>query len=121
MGCSSPSMLAIRPFAISSANGARTSVYLASSADVSDISGQYFYKCRVVKPSDAALDDAAAGPPVGRERAADRRQLTSATSGSVGTGAGSGARDPKRHATAITTKPRPASARPTTMEDALFP
>jgi retinol dehydrogenase 12 len=53
-------MLAIRPFAISSANGARTSVYLASSPHVSGITGQYFYKCRVVKPSDAALDDAAA-------------------------------------------------------------
>ena len=49
-----------RPFAISSAHGARTSVYLASSPDVDGISGQYFYKCQVAKPSDAALDDAAA-------------------------------------------------------------
>jgi NAD(P)-dependent dehydrogenase (short-subunit alcohol dehydrogenase family) len=53
-------MLAIRPFAISSAAGARTSIYLASSADVEGITGQYFYKCRVAKPSDAALDDEAA-------------------------------------------------------------
>ena len=53
-------MLAVRPFAISSAAGAATSIYLASSADVEGISGQYFYKCRVAKPSDAALDDAAA-------------------------------------------------------------
>jgi len=53
-------MLAARPFAISSAAGALTSIYLASSADVEGISGQYFYKCRVAKPSDAALDDAAA-------------------------------------------------------------
>ena len=53
-------MLAIRPFAISSANGALTSIYLASSPDVDGITGQYFYKGRVVKPSDAALDDAAA-------------------------------------------------------------
>jgi hypothetical protein len=45
---------------LSSAAGARTSVYLASSPDVSGISGQYFYKCKVAKPSDAALDDAAA-------------------------------------------------------------
>jgi retinol dehydrogenase-12 len=53
-------MLAIRPFAISSAAGARTSVYLASSADVEGITGQYFYRCQVVSPSHAALDDAAA-------------------------------------------------------------
>jgi NAD(P)-dependent dehydrogenase (short-subunit alcohol dehydrogenase family) len=53
-------MVAARPFAISSAAGARTSVYLASSPDVSGITGQYFYKCRVAKPSDAALDAAAA-------------------------------------------------------------
>ena len=49
-----------KPFAISSEAGARTSVYLASSPDVADVSGQYFYKCRVSKPSNAALDDAAA-------------------------------------------------------------
>jgi len=49
-----------RPFALSSANGARTSVYLASSPDVDGVSGQYFYKCRVISPSAAALDDAAA-------------------------------------------------------------
>ena len=53
-------MLAGRPFAISSAAGARTSVYLASSPDVDGITGQYFYKCQVVAPSRAALDDAAA-------------------------------------------------------------
>ena len=53
-------MLAVRPFAISSAAGARTSIYLASSPDVDGVSGQYFYKCRVAKPSDAALDDQAA-------------------------------------------------------------
>jgi retinol dehydrogenase 12 len=53
-------MVLARPFAISSATGARTSIYLASSPDVEGVSGQYFYKCRVAKPSDAALDDAAA-------------------------------------------------------------
>jgi retinol dehydrogenase 12 len=53
-------MLAVRPFAISSATGARTSVYLASSPDVEGISGQYFYKNQVVSPSKAALDNAAA-------------------------------------------------------------
>jgi hypothetical protein len=53
-------MVLLRPFALSSATGARTSIYLASSPDVEGVSGQYFYKCRVAKPSDAALDDAAA-------------------------------------------------------------
>jgi NAD(P)-dependent dehydrogenase (short-subunit alcohol dehydrogenase family) len=53
-------MVVARPFSISSAAGARTSIYLASSPDVADVTGQYFYKCRVAKPSDAALDDAAA-------------------------------------------------------------
>jgi NAD(P)-dependent dehydrogenase (short-subunit alcohol dehydrogenase family) len=49
-----------KPFALSSEAGARTSVYLASSPDVAHVSGEYFYKCRVAKPSKAALDDAAA-------------------------------------------------------------
>ena len=53
-------MVVSRPLAISSAKGAHTSVYLASSPDVSGITGQYFYQCKVVKPSNAALDDAAA-------------------------------------------------------------
>jgi len=53
-------MVLLRPFALSSATGARTSIYLASSPDVEGVTGQYFYKCRVAKPSDAALDDAAA-------------------------------------------------------------
>jgi NAD(P)-dependent dehydrogenase (short-subunit alcohol dehydrogenase family) len=49
-----------RPFAISSSKGAQTSVYLASSPDVDGITGQYFYQCKVAKPSKAALDGAAA-------------------------------------------------------------
>jgi NAD(P)-dependent dehydrogenase (short-subunit alcohol dehydrogenase family) len=53
-------MVVARPFAISSAAGAHTSIYLASSPDVEGVTGQYFYKCRVAKPSDAALDDDAA-------------------------------------------------------------
>jgi len=53
-------MVVARPFAISSAAGARTSVYLASSPDVAGITGQYFYKCKVAAPSKAALDDMAA-------------------------------------------------------------
>jgi len=53
-------MLAGRPFAISSARGALTSIYLASSPYVEGITGQYFYKCQALAPSKAALDDAAA-------------------------------------------------------------
>jgi retinol dehydrogenase-12 len=53
-------MLVARPFSISSATGARTSIYLASSPDVDGISGEYFYQCKVAKPSNAALDPASA-------------------------------------------------------------
>ena len=53
-------MLVARPFSISSATGARTSIYLASSPDVDGISGEYFYQCKVAKPSNSALDTAAA-------------------------------------------------------------
>ncbi len=53
-------MVAARPLAISSARGAQTSVYLASSPDVSGITGQYFYKCQALAPSKAAMDDGAA-------------------------------------------------------------
>jgi NAD(P)-dependent dehydrogenase (short-subunit alcohol dehydrogenase family) len=53
-------MVLVRPFALSSAAGARTSVYVASSPDVNGVTGQYFYKCQVASPSKAALDDEAA-------------------------------------------------------------
>ncbi len=53
-------MVIARPFSISSAKGAQTPVYVASSADVEGVTGQYFYKCKVAKPSNHALDDAAA-------------------------------------------------------------
>ncbi|MBJ6761544.1 SDR family oxidoreductase [Myxococcaceae bacterium JPH2] len=48
------------PFMLSAERGARTSVYLASSPEVADVSGQYFIKCRPVKASSAARDDALA-------------------------------------------------------------
>jgi retinol dehydrogenase 12 len=47
-------------FAISAEKGAETLVYLASSADVTELSGEYFYKCQPEMPSAEALDDAAA-------------------------------------------------------------
>ena len=40
-----------KPFMRTSEKGAETSIYLCSSPDVSDISGQYFYNCKVTKTS----------------------------------------------------------------------
>jgi NAD(P)-dependent dehydrogenase (short-subunit alcohol dehydrogenase family) len=40
--------------------GANTIVYLASSPEVADVSGGYFYDCRQIEPSPAARDDATA-------------------------------------------------------------
>jgi len=47
-------------FAISPEKGAETIVYLASSDDVANISGEYFYKCRPATPTKEAQDDEAA-------------------------------------------------------------
>jgi len=44
-------------FAISEVNGARTSVYLASSPDVEGVTGKYFDSRREVKSSPASYDD----------------------------------------------------------------
>jgi NAD(P)-dependent dehydrogenase (short-subunit alcohol dehydrogenase family) len=49
-----------RFFAITPEEGAKTTVYLASSPEVEGTSGEYFVKCRKAKPTPAALDDAAA-------------------------------------------------------------
>ena len=38
-----------KPFMRSSEKGAETSIYLCSSPDASDISGQYFYNCKIAK------------------------------------------------------------------------
>ncbi len=50
----------IKPFVLTAAQGARTSIYLASSPEVAGVTGQYFVKCRARKPSAAARDDEAA-------------------------------------------------------------
>jgi NAD(P)-dependent dehydrogenase (short-subunit alcohol dehydrogenase family) len=50
----------IKPFILTPEKGARTSVYLSSSPDVADVTGQYFVKCRARTPSPAAQDPAAA-------------------------------------------------------------
>jgi len=50
----------IKPFILTAEQGARTSVFLASSPDVAGVTGQYFAKCRARTPSAAARDSAAA-------------------------------------------------------------
>jgi len=50
----------IRPFLLTPEKGAQTSVYLASSPDVADVTGAYFVKCKVRTPSKAAQDGEAA-------------------------------------------------------------
>jgi NAD(P)-dependent dehydrogenase (short-subunit alcohol dehydrogenase family) len=47
-------------FAISPAEGAQTIIYLASSPEVANVAGKYFYECRPTNPSALALDDRAA-------------------------------------------------------------
>lgn len=49
-----------RPFLLTTAQGARTSVYLASSPQVDGITGEYFAKCAIKRPSARARDDASA-------------------------------------------------------------
>jgi len=44
-------------FAITPQKGAETITYLASSPEVKNITGQYFYKCRVTPPNKNAQDD----------------------------------------------------------------
>jgi NAD(P)-dependent dehydrogenase (short-subunit alcohol dehydrogenase family) len=50
----------LRPFFIPAEKGADTIVYLASSPEVASTTGAYFAKRRIVEPSAAARDDAAA-------------------------------------------------------------
>ena len=51
---------AIRPFILSPERGAETSIYLASSPEVSGISGKYFSSKKAVKSSPETYDEAAA-------------------------------------------------------------
>jgi NAD(P)-dependent dehydrogenase (short-subunit alcohol dehydrogenase family) len=50
----------IKPFILTPQKGARTSVYVASSPEVADVTGRYFVKCRPRTPSAAAQDQNAA-------------------------------------------------------------
>jgi NAD(P)-dependent dehydrogenase (short-subunit alcohol dehydrogenase family) len=47
-------------FAISPEQGAETILYLATSDDIANVTGKYFYKCRAVDPTRDAQDDVAA-------------------------------------------------------------
>jgi len=53
-------MRLIRPFARDVNKGAQTSIYLCSSPEVENVSGQYFADCRKVEPNRHALDDESA-------------------------------------------------------------
>jgi retinol dehydrogenase-12 len=53
-------MLLARPFARSPEKGARTSVYVATSPEVAEMTGCYFANSHAETPSNAALDDMAA-------------------------------------------------------------
>jgi NAD(P)-dependent dehydrogenase (short-subunit alcohol dehydrogenase family) len=50
----------IKPFVLTAEKGARTSIYLASSPAVANVTGQYFFRCKLAKPSPAARNDQAA-------------------------------------------------------------
>ena len=47
-----------KPLLLSSRDGAKTTIHLASSDEVREISGEYFDKCRPVEPSAATTDAA---------------------------------------------------------------
>ncbi len=51
---------AAQPFGISPSKGAQTIVYLATSPEVAETSGGYFYRCRLTQPAPQAEDDSAA-------------------------------------------------------------
>jgi NAD(P)-dependent dehydrogenase (short-subunit alcohol dehydrogenase family) len=53
-------MVLLRPFAINTQKGARTIIHLASADEAGDISGKYWHKCKVVRPSRRAQDAEAA-------------------------------------------------------------
>lgn len=46
----------LKPFFLTPEEGARTAVYLASSKEVADVTGQYFYKCSIAKSSKRSKD-----------------------------------------------------------------
>jgi len=59
-GMLSAGMRLAKLFAISPDKGAETIVYLASSPDVANVTGSYFYKCRATTPTREAQDEQSA-------------------------------------------------------------
>ena len=53
-------MKLLRPFFLSTEQGARTSIFLAADPSVEGRSGEYFIKCKPVQPKPWACDDNAA-------------------------------------------------------------
>ncbi len=47
----------LRPFFLTPAQGARTSIYVCTAPELADVNGRYFEKCRPATPSRAARDD----------------------------------------------------------------
>jgi NAD(P)-dependent dehydrogenase (short-subunit alcohol dehydrogenase family) len=47
----------VKPFMLTSQRGAQTSIHLASSTDVADVTGEYFVRRRIATPSRQARDD----------------------------------------------------------------
>jgi len=44
-----------KPFLLSAKKGAETSIYLASSEEVKNVTGKYFIKCKPVEPTNPAI------------------------------------------------------------------
>jgi NAD(P)-dependent dehydrogenase (short-subunit alcohol dehydrogenase family) len=59
-GVLAPLVVIAKAFAIPPAWGARTLLHLATSPEVADVSGGYFVRCRLTRPSRSAEDDDAA-------------------------------------------------------------
>lgn len=51
-----PRLLALTPLSVSPEEGARTSIYLASSPDVESVTGAYFYKCKAARSKPITYD-----------------------------------------------------------------
>ena len=46
----------LKPFFLTPEEGARTAVFLATDESVKDITGEYFYKCKIAKSSKRSKD-----------------------------------------------------------------
>lgn len=56
-----PRLLALTPLSVSPEEGAKTSIYLASSPEVAGVSGRYFYRCKEARSKPVSYDRAVAG------------------------------------------------------------